>query len=169
MSSSGCPHTIDSIYRNNHNWLHNWLCHRLGCSEISADLAQDTFLRLLLRREKAQQEPVSNPRGYLKVIARGLVVDHYRRRSLEQAYQGALAALPEPATIPLEEQQSLLETINTVDALLAELPHKVRDAFLMSQLKGMTYEQIATKMAVSERTIKRYMQQAFSQCIKAML
>jgi RNA polymerase sigma-70 factor (ECF subfamily) len=45
------------------------------------------------------------------------------------------------------------------------LPTPVRRAFLWSQLEGLGYQQIAERLQVSERTIKRYMAQAYEHCL----
>ncbi|WP_313062038.1 sigma factor, partial [Pseudomonas rhodesiae] len=36
------------LYRDHHGWLQGWLRKRLGDREHAADVAQDTFLRLLV-------------------------------------------------------------------------------------------------------------------------
>ncbi|WP_066737312.1 sigma factor [Cupriavidus sp. D384] len=41
------PSTIESLYCDHHSWLKGWLHRRLGSAEQAADLAQDTFVRLL--------------------------------------------------------------------------------------------------------------------------
>ena len=55
-----------------------------------------------------------------------------------------------------------------MDALLDRLPEKVRTAFLLSQLEGLTYAAIAEHLVVSERTVKRYMARALEECILLM-
>ena len=162
-----CP--VTALYQDHTPWLRRWLRQKLGCSQQAADIAQDTFMRILVKRDDLQHNPPREPRAFLRVIAGGLVVDHFRRRSLEQAYLEALAASPEPVDISPEERELLLETLHRIDALLDELPAPVRKAFLLSQLDGMTYAEIAEQMQLSLRTIKRYMQQGFSQCIAALL
>lgn len=163
---------VHSLYTHHHSWLYNWLRRRMGCSHTAADLAQDTFVRILARKgEVAQpllQLSLREPRAYLWAIAKGLVIDHLRRRSLEQAYLEALAHLPEASSISPEEQEILLQTLHRIDTLLDELPRQVRQAFLLSQIHGLTYNEIAQQMKLSQRTIKRYMQQGFAQCITAM-
>ena len=49
--------------------------------------------------------------------------------------------------------------------MLDGLPAKARTAFLMAQLDGMTYRQIADAMRITDRTVRRYMAQAFEQCL----
>ena len=53
--------------------------------------------------------------------------------------------------------------------LLGELPAKVRTTFLLSQLEGLSYEEIASHMQLSVRTVTRYMAQGFRQCLRVML
>ncbi|MBA4002871.1 MAG: RNA polymerase subunit sigma, partial [Delftia sp.] len=60
---------VQSLYRDHHRWLRDWLRRKLGCSHHAADLAHDTFVRLLGRKERA--DPV-DPRAYLTTIAHGL-------------------------------------------------------------------------------------------------
>ena len=170
MSSAELDPQVDvhKLYAHHHGWLYNWLRRRMGCSHTAADLAQDTFVRILARRGDADPRPLQEPRAYLWTIAKGLVIDHLRRRSLELAYLEALANLPEACSISPEEQEMLLQTLHRIDALLDQLPAPVRQAFLLSQIQGLTYAEIAQQMKLSQRTIKRYMQQGFSQCITAM-
>ena len=123
----------------------------------------------MARRGDTELNPLREPRAFLRVIANGLVVDYFRRCSLEQAYLEALAMLPEPLSVSPEERELLLETLHRIDALLDELPGPVREAFLLSQLEGLTSIEIAGRMNKSVRTIKRYLQQGLSQCIAALL
>ncbi len=98
-------------------------------------------------------------------MAQRLVIDHYRRQSLEQAWLDTLARLPEPMAPSPEDRLLVLETLHRIDAMLDGLLPPVRSAFLLSQLEGLGYAEIATRLGVSERTVKRYMVQAFERCI----
>jgi RNA polymerase sigma-70 factor (ECF subfamily) len=98
-------------------------------------------------------------------VGKRLLSNFYTRRSLEQAYLAALAAMPEKCAPSPEQRWLLLETLQALDELLDGLPRLVRRAFLWSQLEGLTYQQIAERLQVSERTIKRYMAQAYEHCL----
>jgi RNA polymerase sigma-70 factor (ECF subfamily) len=161
--------TVHSLYRENHGWLHRWLSKKLGCSQQAADLAHDTFVRILDRQRQSIVQDLHQPRRYLRVIAGGLVVDYFRRRSLERSYLDTLAALPEAVAVSPEEREIILEALHRIDALLDTLPDKVRAVFLLSQLEGLTYAQIGERLGISVRTIKRHMQLAFTQCLTQML
>lgn len=155
-----------TLYSQHHGWLRTWLQGRLGCRDEAADLAQDTFLRVLLRPHALHG--LREPRAYLTTIAKGLLADLWRRRALEQAYQEALALMPEPLAPSPEERALVLQALHEIDALLDGLTPKARHAFLLSQLEGMSYAAIAQELGVSERTVKRYMAQGFECCLVAM-
>lgn len=158
---------VQRIYDAHHGWLFGWLRRRLGNSADAADLAQDTFVGLLSSYRRRAMPELQEPRAYLTTIAKRLMVDLYRRHALEQAYLDALAAIPARHAPSEEQRLMVLQTLREVDALLAALPDKARIAFLLSQLDGLTYEQIGVEMGVSVRTVKRYMAEAFKHCILA--
>lgn len=159
---------VEYLYNEHNTWLKNWLHTKLNCSYQAADLAQDTFVRVLMRRDELNIYQLRKPQAYLRVIAKGLLVDHFRRKDVERTFLEALSALPQPETISPEAQKILLETIQHIDCALDRLPTPVRKAFLLSQLEGATYQEIADLMNISTRTVKRYMQKGFSQCLLAL-
>ena len=83
---------VNDLYCDHHGWLNGWLRKRLGNAFDAADLTQDTFVRVIKARSALD---IREPRPYLSRIAKGLLIDLIRRRSLEQAYLEALATLPE--------------------------------------------------------------------------
>lgn len=156
----------ETLYRSNQGWLRDWLRRRLNCSDSAADMAHDTFVRVLLKPEALPH--LREPRAYLTTIAKGLLHDHWRRRSLERAWLDALASLPQELAPSPEERLAVLQTLQQIDALLDGLAPKVRTAFVLSQLEGLGYAQIAQRLDVSERTVKRYMAQGFEACLSLM-
>ncbi|HDY97404.1 MAG TPA: sigma-70 family RNA polymerase sigma factor [Pseudomonas sabulinigri] len=97
-------------------------------------------------------------------MARGLVIDHWRRSALEKAYLDALAQIPEQLYPSAEEHHQTLQTLEQIAALLDGLKAKVRTAFLLYQLGGMTHAQIAKQLGVSSRTVERHVADALFHC-----
>lgn len=157
-------HPVALLYNDHHGWLHHWLRQRLGNTADAADLAHDTFLRLLARPRDIIMDTPGDARAYLGTIARGLLIDLWRRRQIEQAWLQALAARPDLLAPSAERQAIVLETLCEIDAMLRSLPERVTRAFLMAQLDGMTYAAIAGELDVSERMVKKYMARAMLHC-----
>lgn len=108
---------------------------------------------------------LGEPRAFLRTLAHGVVVNHWRRQDIERAWLESLAASPAPRAPSPEERLMVLEALCRIDAMLDKLNPKARSAFLMSQLDGLAYAEIATRLAVSERMVKKYMAQAMLQCL----
>lgn len=154
--------TLTTLYRDHHAWLHGWLRKKLGCSQHAADLAHDAFVRVLLL---AEPQNIKEPRAFLATTAGRLLIDGARRRKIEKAYMEALAiqsqdaGMPDPATIHVA-----LQALERIALMLAGLPQKAREAFLLSRLDGLTYSDIAAQLQVSPSTVKNYISHALVHC-----
>ena len=155
---------VDGLYRDHRPWLFGWLRRRLGCEHRAEDLAQDVFLRVIQGRKTVR---TGEARALLTTIAKGLVVDHQRHAALEHAYLAYLAAIPEAYAPSPEEQAGQLQSLARLDRLLDGLPPKARSAFLLSQLDGLTYPEIARRLDVSLSSVQQYMVRAMSACYAA--
>jgi RNA polymerase sigma-70 factor (ECF subfamily) len=164
MSSAGQP--LHQLYSAHHGWLTAWLRRRLGCSQNAADLAQDTFMRLLLA-DRASRLPsdLQEPRHFLVTVAKRVMVDHFRRRTIEHAYLQALALQPQAEEISPETRLLMVETLLALDAMLDGLGQKVKQAFLLSQLEGLGYNAIAERLGVSVSSVTKYMAKATEHCL----
>ena len=163
MSSNGfAPHQdIDVIYADHHGWLRTWLRRRLGNSADAADLAQDTFMRLLTRHEPIAMR---EPRAVLTTVAQGVVSNFRRRRKIEDAYLASLSCLSDASVPSAEARAMVLETLIELDRRLDTLAAPVRKAFLLSQLDGMKQADISLELDVSLATVQRYIVKATHLC-----
>lgn len=163
--TSALTSTVEGLYHAHHNWLTGWLRRRLGCPHSAADLAQDTYMRLLQAREAPQ---LVQPRAFLATVAKRVLCNHFRRQELERAYLQALAQVPEEVA-PCEEQKAIIfETLLELDRLLDDLPPLVKRAFLMAQVDGMGQGEIARELGISLATVKRYLSKAAMRCYFAL-
>ena len=150
---------IATLYADHHGWLQGWLRKKLGSTACAADVAQDTFMRLLDREDAVAAR---EPRAFLATVAQRVLFNHYRREKLEQAYLDVLAQLP-PLHAPSPEVRALLlATVFELDRMLDDLPPPVKRAFLLRQLDELPQEDIARQLGISLATVKRHLQRASS-------
>lgn len=155
-------HSLTHLYQQHHSWLRGWLQRRLGHAGDAADFAHDTYLRVI--ESRTVLEDIREPRAFLTIVAKRLMVSHLRRREVERAYLEALAHLPEDLAPSPEDRAIVLETLCEIDRILDGLPSKVRTAFLWAQLDGLPYAEIAERMGVSLSSVKQYMARAIRHC-----
>lgn len=152
---------VSSIYREHHSWLQLWLNRKLGCPFQAEDLAQNTFVRLI---KSPDRDRLIEPRAFLTVLAQRELYSFWRRCELEKAFLQALHNLPEEFAPSTEELVRIRQQLAEIDALLAGLPLKVKQAFLMNRIEGRTHEDIGKTLGLSVATIERYMKQALIHC-----
>lgn len=165
MDATTPPDSIDTLYIQHHGWLVGMLRRKLGNVDNAHDIAQDTFLRIL-----SAGEPVAlrEPRAYLTTVASRLTAQYFRRLALERAYLEALAAQPAVTAPSPETRQLVVEALAAVSNVLAGLPARTREIFLLSQLDGLTYGEIARVQQISVGTVQKAMTRAFMHCYSAV-
>jgi len=105
-------------------------------------LTQDTYLRAV--RGFSRFRPRGADRAWLFQIARNLLFNHHR------------AAANKPQTFPLDEQDGGAAPTETSDMhrALGKLDERDRDAFLLRELGGLSYGEIAKTVGASEGSVR---------------
>ncbi|WP_081408733.1 sigma-70 family RNA polymerase sigma factor [Acinetobacter larvae] len=156
---------VEHLYQNHYAWLHAWLKKRLNNSHTAADLAQDTFVRILSKQDKLYFD---RPQALLTTIARGVLVNWLQRQAIEQAYLEVLAAQPEQCLPSPEQQLQSIESLALIFKVLASLPERQQQIFIYSQLEGMKQQEIAQRLHISVRTVIRDLSQALTHCLSVI-
>lgn len=166
MSAVEIPNqTVEVLYSNHHGWLRGWLRKRLGNAFDAADLAHDTYVRVMVSGKIPGPE---QSRSHLTQIANGLVIDLYRRRQLEAAYLEAIGLLPQ-GQVPSEESRALvIEALVEVDTILHGLAPRARTALLLCRLDGLSYREIAAELGVSVSSVEKYIAAGLAACYRAV-
>ncbi|OLS64662.1 sigma-70 family RNA polymerase sigma factor [Pseudomonas putida] len=163
MKATPPADSLDALYKGYHGWLLVWLRRRLDCPHNAADMAQDTFIRLL---STGSYVAPNEPRAFLATVARRLLMDRGRRQKLEQAYREELARHAEH----LEQAPSAEQVMAAVQALehiaraLAVMAPRMRQVFVLRHLDGLSHAEIAAQLNVSTKTVQNDLVQALLQC-----
>ncbi|EPF75636.1 sigma-70 family RNA polymerase sigma factor [Acinetobacter rudis] len=153
---------IHQLYQGHHTWLYQWFKRRLNNSEDAADLAQDTFLRIMKRQEALHFE---QPRAILTTVAKGILFNWYKRQEIEKAYLEALENRPEEYERSPEHVVEAVEALFLISELLDQFSDRERQIFLWSQLDGISQVEIAKRLNISTRTVMRDLTKVLSKCI----
>jgi RNA polymerase sigma-70 factor, ECF subfamily len=117
------------------------------------DLAQETFLRVLRALPTFDARGPARLGTWILTIATRLVLDHFRRRPdhlLDLQAAGAIpTALPRPDQ-DVDRRALAVELVRAVEDLGAPF----RAAFLLREVHGLSYEEIASALEIDIGTVK---------------
>lgn len=163
ITNNSANELVSQLYVHHHSWIFNLLKRKLGCIHEAADLTHDTFIKVML---KDNLKEVIQPRAYITHIAHGVMVNHVRRKEIEIAYLEYLKHQPEPELCSAETHAILLETLFQIDQMLDGLSAKIKKAFLLSQLDGLSHKEIANEMQVTVSSVRKYIAKALLHILK---
>jgi len=139
--------------------LRRWLARTgVGGLEID-DVVQETYAALAAM---ASVEHVGAPRAYAFRTARTVVLQHVRRAAvvrIDSVGEGLLQDIPDERP-GAEAQVAARQELARVDAVIAALPPKCREAFLLRRLEGLSQRKTAGRMGVSENTVEKHIGKA---------
>ena len=136
-----------------HEDLVKFLARRTTTPADAQDLAQEVYLRLL---RVDRLDLVRQPRSYLLRIAANLLYEWRLKARQSQPHQAdALEELPSQDD-PELDTMATLRGRRLADEL-NRLPEAARIALVLQIRDGLSYEEIAAKMNVTPRMIKRFM------------
>jgi RNA polymerase sigma-70 factor (ECF subfamily) len=122
----------EALFAANHSRLFRYFCRAVGGAETARDLTQEVFLRV--SRMPVRAEANGDLSGWVFRIARNLALDHHRARRRH----------PEPSALVDGAVRSPSQDVDlAVNEALASLPALDRDVFLMREVAGLGYEEIA--------------------------
>jgi RNA polymerase sigma-70 factor (ECF subfamily) len=126
--------------------LAGWVRRLVDDDETAHEIASEAFVRLLSKW--TSPDKLESPQSYLYMIATNLVRDHWRKMERERrAFSRAAAGTdPEPFSDPSQDVD--------VRELLATLPDRLREPFLLHYYAGFGIREIAAQLKKPEGTIK---------------
>jgi RNA polymerase sigma-70 factor (ECF subfamily) len=126
--------------------LAGWVRRLVDDDETAHEIASEAFVRLLSKW--TSPDKLDSPQSYLYMIATNLVRDHWRKMERERRAMSKAAAGtdPEPWADPAQDVH--------IRDLLATLPARLREPFLLHYYAGFAVKEIAVQLKRPEGTIK---------------
>lgn len=166
--SSMTTEELELAFKAHARELRLFLYRQLKSPETAADLAQETYLRML---RQPPRKPVDNLRAFIFRIGRNLAIDHIRSRDTREQHDEGLAYLYEvtgesPELIDTVAAQQELDTLREA---LERLPSLCQRIFVMARLQGMAHKDIARELQISVSTVEKQLASALDflrQCLQ---
>jgi RNA polymerase sigma-70 factor, ECF subfamily len=138
--------------------LYNFSKAFLKLEEGIDDILQEVFLKIWVNRRNINSADTFN--SYIFTITRNLLLNELRSRLNEQKTRDKIFRLSVAEEFLLSEQIEYQEMKEKVDQMVATLPERQREVFLLSRKEGLSYKEIATKLDIAEKTVEYHISQA---------
>jgi len=149
-----------------HRELLNFLTRQVNDRDTAADLAQESYLRVLSAQQSGQA--VLDLRALLYRTARNLVIDQHRR--IEVRRHDDLDSLPEdrhpaaPRHLQPEEALASRQVIRAYVAAIEALPPRCREAFVLHVFDELNHATIAARMGISVSMVEKHIVRGMVAC-----
>jgi RNA polymerase sigma factor (sigma-70 family) len=163
---------IDHAVREERRRLFDFILRRVRSREDAEDILQDVYYQLI--SSYSVTEPIERLTSWLFAVARNKIIDWYRKRkpgnSLSKSIAGSDGEFE--SSLPLNLEEILFDPGNTPDQAYArstvwteladaldDLPENQRQVFVMHELEGKSFKEIAELTGEGVNTLisrKRY-------------
>ena len=152
---------VEGLFREHNEALIRFLLGRVRSYQEAREVAQEAYVRLL---SLDQPGAVSYLRSYLFRTAANIAIDRQRREEVHgQATD--LPAFHEFVDARTPERQVLGgEALARLQRLVAAMPPKCREAFVLNQFYGKDFAVVAAELSISESMVRKYVTRALTAC-----
>lgn len=154
--------SVEQAFQQYHPGLLRFLRQRLRNDEDAADVAQETYVRLV----QSYRRTLGGETAYTLIfrIASNIANDYLRRRKTHHATEHCALELVAPvAEEPSQERQILArQQLDLLYAAIERLPPKCQQVFLLNRVDRMTYPQIAHRCGISVKMVEKHITRALA-------
>ncbi|MDQ1918791.1 RNA polymerase sigma factor [Massilia pseudoviolaceinigra] len=151
------------VFERYHLELLNFLHRLLGDRHAAADLAQESFVRVLVLQQSGRA--VANARALLYRTARNLVIDSHRRAGV-RGHDGLdlVAEHAGPRHLQPDEALASVQSVQAYVQAIEDLPPRCREAFILHVFDELTHRQIAERMGISASMVEKHIVRGMLAC-----
>lgn len=142
---------IAAAYTSYNKMLQHYVSKRINDSEEAFDIVQDVFIRML-SYDLVTEATIKN---LCFAVANNLVIDHIRRHyKRQEVYGAAYETMKRQEALTPEQIATFHDLAEKERCLMLQLSPSTSHVYEMSQMEGMTIDEIAQKLNISRRTVE---------------
>jgi RNA polymerase sigma-70 factor (ECF subfamily) len=124
-------------------------------SDSISEIVQDVFVKFWESRHLLDSN--RKVEGFLFIITRNIIFNKARSRMREDMFKMMVLRSIENEEPYNQEDRMVAEDLKEyIDRLIAVLPERQREIFLMSREENMTYREIALRCGIGEKAVERH-------------
>ena len=147
------PEQIESLYKQFHHRLKQFIFNRINNKEIAEDLLQDVFVKIHDRIDTLKDN--AKLESWVYRIARNSIVDYYRSKKVKLDFQEIDLREDEN-----EDNDVTKRFLPAVREMVEQLPEPYREALTLVEFEGLSQRDLAKRLGLSFSGAKSRVQRA---------
>jgi RNA polymerase sigma-70 factor (ECF subfamily) len=155
------PHAdldLDQFFQRHFPVIRGKCARMLGDSEEAADVAQETFLRMV--RSPVAREPAAARAAWIYLTATRLAVDRLRRTALGVEVLAPGRGAPEPDAAVGARAEGVVAARQALRRLAARMDARTLEVLVLARFDRMTHDEVAGVIGMSSRQVRRILDEA---------
>ena len=159
---------FEAMFRTHYDGLCRYVAGYLGSRDAAEDVVQGVFARIW---DDRAHWVVGELQPYLYAAVRRRATSLFRRAAVRRraAPLLALEASARASATPADAEFEAEELRRRLERALTALPPRTRAAFVLSRRDGLSYAEVASRLAISPKTIGVHISRALTVLRKALL
>jgi RNA polymerase sigma-70 factor (ECF subfamily) len=133
--------TMETIWKDHHDQLLNFINKRVKDRDESEDILQDVFVKILLKIDTLKDS--SKLQAWIYQMTRNAIADYFRKKNNPDEI------ISQEEKSDEEVQNAMQEATGWIGYYVDALPEIYRDAVVMYEMQGYSQKEIAEKLGIS--------------------
>lgn len=145
------------LFEQYHHRLYAYALGKVNDAFLAEEIVQNTFIRYW--QKKGTEGPQEDPAFFLFFIAKGLIIDQFRRKATDVPFD---EAIPAHTAIhnDLSEKYDRQHEAAVIQQLVTHLPERQQQIFRMKFYEDMPAEEIASSLNITPKTVRNLLTKA---------
>lgn len=157
LLKDGNKNAFTALYKSYWGQVHNFSRLYLTSPEEAEEVVQEVFVKVWEARLFLKED--ESFKGFLFIITRNIIFNQFRKSFNENAYKVTVLNSTNEA-YDIEGEMDASDLRIYIDKLILELPPRQQEVFRMSREQHLTYKEISLRLAISEKTVERHINEA---------
>jgi RNA polymerase sigma-70 factor (ECF subfamily) len=158
LIAAGDEQAFCLLYQQTNAGLYNAVMTYVRDTEAAREIVQQVYIRVWDSRRLLRN--VRSFKDYLFILARNLVFDHIKKHTVEirhlAEFRACAPVMDDDVLTHIQER----ECGRMLRQVVARLPERQREVYLLASEEEMSYDKIADRMQLSRLTVKRHLELA---------
>ena len=157
---------LDELFGYYYPRLHHFSKSILKIENDIDDILQEVFVKIWLNRQKIGNPETFN--SYIFTITKNEVLNLIRNNLRDKNFKDKLFLNSVAEEYQTSTQLEYQEIKSGIDKIVADLPEKRRQVFILSRTEGLSNREIAQQLNISEKTVEDHITHAIKQIKNSM-